>query len=109
QAAMWTAMFVFASPAGSAAYLTVSEIFPLEIRALAIALFYAAGTAIGGVIAPWFFGMLIDSGSRSQLLIGYLIAAALMLFAAIIELAFGVAAERQSLETIAPPLSALDT
>jgi MFS family permease len=98
-------MFAFASPAGSAAYLTVSEIFPLEIRALAIALFYSFGTAVGGIIAPWLFGRLIESGSRGELLFGYLIAAALMLIAAIVEIACGVAAENQSLEKLAAPLS----
>jgi MFS family permease len=105
QVGLWTVMFAFASPAGSAAYLTVSEIFPLEIRALAIALFYSSGTAVGGIIAPWLFGRLIESGSRGELLFGYLIAAALMLIAAIVEIVCGVAAENQSLEKLAPPLS----
>ena len=72
-------MFFFASPAASSAYLTVSEIFPLEMRALAIALFYSAGTAVGGIGAPWFFGRLIDTGSRGALFDGYLLAAGLML------------------------------
>jgi MFS family permease len=105
QTALWTLMFFFASPAASAAYLTVSEIFPLEIRALAIAIFFSAGTAVGGIVAPWFFGFLIDNGSRSALYFGYLIAAFLMLGAAWIELRFGIAAERASLESIAKPLS----
>ncbi len=105
QVGLWTVMFAFASPAGSAAYLTVSEIFPLEIRALAIALFYSFGTAVGGIIAPWLFGRLIESGSRGELLFGYLIAAALMLIAAIVEIICGVAAENQSLEKLAAPLS----
>ena len=105
QTALWTVMFFFASPAASSAYLTVSEIFPLEMRALAIAIFYSAGTAIGGIAAPWFFGRLIDSGSRVDLYYGYIVAAALMLFAAAIEAVYGVAAERKSLESIAPPLS----
>jgi MFS family permease len=100
-----TVMFFFASPAGSSAYLTVSEIFPLEMRALAIAIFYSAGTAVGGVVAPWLFGRLIDSGSRAALLGGYLIAALLMLAAAIVEIMLGVAAEQASLEKIAAPLS----
>jgi MFS family permease len=108
QTALWTVMFFFASPAASSAYLTVSEIFPLEMRALAIAIFYSAGTAIGGIAAPWFFGRLIDSGSRTALYYGYLVAAALMFFAAIIEVIYGVAAEQKSLESIAAPLSSAD-
>jgi MFS family permease len=106
QTTLWTIMFFFASAAASSAYLTVSEIFPLEIRAVAIAIFFSAGTAVGGIAAPWFFGRLIDSGSRAALYFGYLIAAALMIAAAIIELRFGIAAERKSLEEIARPLSA---
>lgn len=105
QTILWTLMFFFASPAGSSAYLTVSEIFPLEMRALAIAIFYSAGTAVGGVLAPWLFGRLIDSGSRLDLFGGYLIAAALMLGAAVTEIVLGLAAEQASLEKIAPPLS----
>jgi MFS family permease len=107
QTALWSVLFFFASSAASAAYLTVSEIFPLEIRALAIAIFYSAGTATGGIVAPWFFGFLIDTGSRTALYAGYLIAAVLMLCAAGVELRFGVAAERMSLEHIAKPLSAV--
>ncbi|HVN29024.1 MAG TPA: hypothetical protein VMT64_11085, partial [Candidatus Binataceae bacterium] len=94
------------SPAASSAYLTVSEIFPLEIRALAIAIFYSAGTAVGGIVAPWFFGRLIDTGSRDELWLGYVVAAVLMLTAAGVEIAFGVAAEGKGLEKIAEPLSA---
>jgi MFS family permease len=105
QTMLWTLMFFFASPAGSSAYLTVSEIFPLEMRALAIAIFYSAGTAVGGVAAPWLFGRLIDTGSRLDLFGGYLIAAALMLGAAVAEMTLGIAAEQASLEKIAPPLS----
>jgi len=105
QAILWSVMFFFASPAASSAYLTVSEIFPLEMRALAIAVFYSAGTAVGGVVAPWFFGRLIDSNSRIELFWGYLVAAALMLMAAVVEATLGVAAERTSLEKIAAPLS----
>jgi len=106
QVALWTMMFFFASPAASSAYLTVSEIFPLEIRALAIAIFYSAGTAVGGIVTPWLFGVLIDSGSRGALFCGYSIAATLMLVAAALESVLGVAAERVSLEAIASPLSA---
>lgn len=107
QAALWTVLFFFASPAASSAYLTVSEIFPLEMRALAIAIFYSAGTAAGGVAAPWFFGELIDSGSRVELYYGYLITAALMLAAALVEATIGVRAEGMSLEKVAEPLSAV--
>lgn len=106
QTFLWTAMFFFASPAASSAYLTVSEIFPLEMRALAIAIFYSLGTAVGGIAAPWFFGRLIDSGSRNALFYGYLVAAALMLAAALVEVFIGVAAEQTSLEKLAAPLSA---
>ncbi|HLW71337.1 MAG TPA: MFS transporter [Candidatus Binataceae bacterium] len=107
QTVLWSVIFFFASPAGCSAYLTVSEIFPLEMRALAIAIFFSAGTAVGGVVAPWLFGRLIDSGSRLELFGGYLIAAALMLAAAIFEILLGVAAEGTSLEKIAAPLSAV--
>jgi MFS family permease len=103
----WSIMFFFASPAASAAYLTVSEIFPLEMRALAIALFYSVGTAVGGIVAPWFFGHLIDTGSRGALMEGYIVAAALMIGAAIMEILFGIAAEGVSLEKIAEPLSSV--
>jgi MFS family permease len=108
QTILWSAMFFFASPAASSAYLTVSETFPLEMRALAIAVFYSVGTAVGGVAAPWFFGRLIDSKSRTELLYGYLVAAGLMLIAAATEATLGVAAEGASLEKIAAPLSAAD-
>jgi MFS family permease len=103
---LWTVIFFFASPAASSAYLTVGEIFPLETRGLAIAFFYALGTGIGGVGAPWLFGTLIGTGSRVNLLYGYLASAALMLAAAAIEAVYGVKAERQGLENLAPPLSA---
>jgi MFS family permease len=86
----------------------VSEIFPLEIRALAIAFFFAVGTAIGGIGAPWLFGALIDTGSRMSLFGGYLLGAALMLAAALIAFLFGVAAECKPLEAVATPLSAAD-
>lgn len=105
QTALWTVIFFFASAAASSAYLTVSEIFPLEIRALAIAFFYSLGTAAGGIVAPWLFGSLIGSGSREKIFYGYLAAALLMLAAAFIEIIWGVKAERTSLEQIASPLS----
>ena len=105
QTAMWGAIFFVASAAASSAYLTVSEVFPLELRAFAIAVFYAVGTAAGGVVAPWLFGALIGSGARFSVFIGYAFGAALMIIAAAIEARFGVDAERTSLEQIAPPLS----
>ena len=105
QTLLWTIIFFFASAAASAAYLTVSEIFPLEIRALAIAFFFSLGTAAGGIVAPWLFGVLIGSGSREKVFYGYLVAGALMLAAAAIELGIGVKAERSSLEELASPLS----
>jgi len=103
----WSGIFFFASAAASAAYLTVSESFPLEARALAIALFYSVGTALGGFIAPWLFGALIGSGDRSAVFEGYLLGAGLMVAAALTELAIGIKAERQSLESVARPLSAI--
>ena len=105
QTALWTLIFFVASPAASSAYLTVSEIFPLETRALAIAFFFSIGTGAGGIVAPWLFGELIGTGSAWSLFYGYLAAAVLMIAAAVIEIVFGVAAERQSLERIAEPLS----
>jgi MFS family permease len=101
-------IFFFASAAASAAYLTVSEAFPLEIRALAIALFYAVGTLLGGVVAPFLFGWLIESGDRRYIVWGYLFGAALMVAAAIVEMVIGIKAERRSLEDIAAPLSQLE-
>jgi MFS family permease len=105
QTAAWTVIFFFASAASSSAYLTASEIFPLETRALAIAVFYAAGTAIGGIIAPWLFGTLIGTGSRWYVFVGYVAAALLMLAAAAMESRWGIDAEGKSLEQIADPLS----
>src|SRR6516225_2140199 len=78
QTIAWMVIFFFASAAASSAYLTVSETFPLEIRALAIAFFYAFGTGIGGVAGPWLFGALIDTGSRVSVALGYLLGAVLM-------------------------------
>jgi MFS family permease len=103
----WSGIFFFASAAASAAYLTVSESFPLEARALAIAFFYSVGTALGGFVAPWLFGVLIGSGERSAVFDGYLFGAGLMIIAALTELAIGIKAERQSLESVARPLSAI--
>jgi MFS family permease len=105
QTAAWMLIFFFfASAAASAAYLTVSETFPLEIRALAIAFFYALGTGIGGVVGPLLFGALIDTDSRVSIFAGYLLGSALMIAAAFIQYRWGTAAERQSLEAVARPL-----
>jgi MFS family permease len=108
QTVAWMVIFFFASAAASSAYLTVSEIFPLEIRALAIAFFYAIGTGIGGMAGPWLFGVLIDTGSRWSVFGGYLLGAALMILAALIAARFCVPAERKSLEAVAPPLSVIN-
>lgn len=105
QSLSWTAIFFVASCASSAAYLTVSEVFPLEIRALAISIFYAAGTLIGGVGAPALFGRLIAAQSRQPLVYGYYGGAALMVIAAVAELVLGVKAEGQSLENVSAPLT----
>jgi len=106
QTLAWMIVFFFASAAASAAYLTVSETFPIEIRALTIAICYAIGTALGGVAAPIVFGKLIESGSRQSIFGGYVFAAILMLVAAIVAARFAVAAERKPLEQVATPLSA---
>jgi len=104
QALCWSAVFFLASAAASSAYLTASEVFPLEMRALAISVFYAVGTGTGGFIAPVLFGMLIETGSRTAVAIGYGIGAALVIVAGSLALRFGVDAERRALEDIAPPL-----
>jgi MFS family permease len=101
----WTVIFFFASAAASAAYLTVSETFPLEIRALAIAFFYAIGTGIGGISGPVLFGALIGTGSRASVFAGYLLGAALMIGAAVVAARYAVAAERRPLESVARPLA----
>jgi len=105
QTLAWSIIFFIASAAASSAYLTVSEIFPLEIRAFAIAIFYAIGTLTGGVFAPLLFAWIIGTGSSTALFAGYLMAAALMIVGAIVEIWIGVPAERQSLENVAAPLS----
>jgi len=107
QTAAWTGIFFVASAAASAAYLTVGESFPLEIRAIAIALFYAFGTGVGGIAGPTVFGVLIDTGSRVSILWGYALGGALMLFAAGVAAKLGIAAERRPLEEVAAPLSAV--
>ena len=104
----WMIIFFFASAAASSAYLTVSEIFPLEIRALAIAFFYAVGTGVGGVVAPWLLGTLIDTGSRVSVAAGYYLGAALMIAAASVEWRWGIAAELRPLEEVCRPLTFID-
>ncbi len=107
QTAAWTAIFFVASAAASSAYLTIGESFPLEMRAIAIALFYAFGTGVGGVAGPALFGALIDTGSRMSILWGYLLGGGLMLGAAVVAAFLAVPAERRALEDIAPPLSSV--
>ncbi|MFH1343724.1 MAG: MFS transporter [Pseudomonadota bacterium] len=108
QTIAWMVIFFFASPAASAAYLTVSETFPLEVRALAIALFYAIGTGVGGVAGPMLFGALIDTGSRDSVFAGYLLGSGLMIAAAVIGWRYGIAAERRPLESVARPLAFME-
>jgi MFS family permease len=108
QTIAWVIIFFFASAGASAGYLTVSEIFPMETRALAIAFFYAIGTAVGGISGPVLFGALIASGKRGDLTIGYLIGAVLMIAAGLVEVWLGVNAEQKPLEEIATPLTAED-
>jgi MFS family permease len=108
QTICWMTIFFFASAAASSAYLTVSETFPLEIRALAIAFFYAVGTGIGGIIGPSLFGMLIDTGSRVSVFGGYLLGSLLMVLGGLVAWRWGVAAERKPLEMVARPLTFID-
>ncbi len=105
QTVCWSIVFFFASAAASSAYLTVSEVFPLEMRALSISIFYAVGTGMGGFIAPALFGVLIETQSRGAVFTGYAIGATLVLVAAVIALRYGIDAERKSLEDVATPLS----
>jgi MFS family permease len=102
----WCVIFFFASAGASSAYLTVSEIFPLEIRAMAIALVFGIGTLAGGALAPALFGALIATKSPERVFEGYLLGAAAMLVAAVVQLLYGVEAARQKLEDVAAPLSA---
>ncbi|MCY1222222.1 H+ symporter family [compost metagenome] len=108
QALCWSAVFFLASAAASSAYLTASEVFPLEMRALAISVFYAVGTGTGGFIAPVLLGALIESGSREAVAAGYGFGAVLVIVAGLLALRFGIDAERRPLEHIAPPLAADD-
>jgi hypothetical protein len=105
---LWCVVFFFASAAASAAYLTVSEVFPLEIRAMAIAFFYAIGTGIGGILGPALFGKLIVSKSYTEVMIGFLIGAAWLLVAAAVAWFLAVDAEGKSLEDVAEPLSSVE-
>ena len=106
--AVLAATFFLASTGASAAYLTVSEIFPMETRALAIAFFYAVGTAIGGITGPLLFGELINSGQRGQVVWSFLIGAVVMAIAGLVEIWLGVAAEQRPLEELALPLTVAD-
>jgi MFS family permease len=108
QTAAWTVIFFVASAAASSAYLTVGESFPLEVRAVAISIFYAFGTAMGGIAGPALFGALIQTQSRAEIMWGYLLGGGLMLAAAGVEATLGVAAERRPLEEVARPLSSAD-
>ncbi len=105
QTLLWVAIFFFASSAACGAYLTASEVFPLETRAMAIAVFYAVGTAAGGMVAPWVFGALIGTGEAWSVSAGYMVAAVLMGAGALAEALMGVDCEGRSLEDIAPVLS----
>jgi MFS family permease len=107
QTAAWTGIFFVASAAASSAYLTVGESFPLEVRAVAIALFYAFGTGLGGVAGPLLFGALIDTGSRLSIFWGYLLGGGLMVLAGVVAWFLATNAERRALEDVAPPLSAV--
>jgi len=107
QTLAWTVIFFIASAAASSAYLTIGEIFPLEIRAVAIALFYALGTGVGGVAGPAMFGALSDTHSRVAIFTGYVFGGCLMVAGAAVAIVLGVKAERAALEDVAPPLSAI--
>jgi MFS family permease len=108
QTLAWCVFFFFASAGASAAYLTVSEIFPMETRAMAISFFYAVGTAIGGISGPLLFGKLIESGERSQVMLGFLLGGALMIIGGIVQAVLGVEAAGRQLEDVAKPLTAED-
>ena len=105
QTIAWCVIFFFASAGASAAYLTVSEIFPMETRAMAIAFFYAIGTIVGGFGGPLLFGFLIQGGKPGQIVIGYLVGAAVMIIGGVIQALMGVESAQRDLEDVAPPLS----
>src|SRR6202008_2958032 len=102
------AIFFFASAGASAAYLTASEVFPMETRALAIAFFYAIGTAAGGITGPLLFSSLVSTGKVSDTVVAFAIGASLMVLAGLVEVFLGVKAERKGLEEIASPLTATE-
>jgi MFS family permease len=104
----WSVIFFFASAGASAAYLTVSEIFPMETRAMAIAFFYAVATGIGGIIGPALYGHNIATGNRTTVFYGYLLGAGLMILGGLTEVVIGVNAEQRGLEDVATPLTAED-
>jgi MFS family permease len=104
----WCVVLFFASTGASSAYLTVSEVFPIETRAMAIAFFYAIGTAVGGITGPQVFSRMVESGETSKVAIAFSIGAVLMIVAGIVAVFFAVKAERESLENIAKPLTAED-
>jgi len=105
QTLAWSVVFFFASAAASSAYLTAGESFPLEVRARAIAWFYAIGTGLGGIAGPLVFGNLIAAGARSDVFVGYALGGALMLAAAVVAFFLAVDAEGRSLEAVAAPLA----
>ena len=102
----WSVIFFFASAGASSAYLTVSEMFPMEMRAMAIAFFYAVATGVGGIIGPALYGHNIATGNRTTVFYGYLLGAALMILGGLSEVWLGVNAEQRQLEDIAEPLTA---
>jgi len=106
--ACWVVLFFFASAGASSAYLTASEVFPMEIRANAIAYIYAFGTLVGGALAPYIFGLLIQTHTARNVFFGYLVGSFLMVLGGLTELFFGVDSERKSLEQVAAPLTALE-
>ena len=105
----WCVVLFFASAGASSAYLTVSEIVPMETRALAIAFFFAVGTGVGGITGPLLFAKLVGTGEVGDTVLAFVIGAIVMIVAGLFELFLGVRAERQSLEKLATPLSAAET
>ena len=109
QTIVWVVIFFFASAGASSAYLTVSETWPIEIRAEAIAVFFAIAQ-IFGAIGPFFFGYLIGDGSnRGGLVLGYVIGGLIMVIGGVVEIVFGINAEGKSLEDITKPITSVDT
>ena len=109
QTLAWSAVLFLASAAASSAYLTASELFPLEMRALAISIFFAVGAGMGGFAAPALFGALIETGSRANVFVGHVVGAVRVMAAAAIAWRYGIDAERRSPEDIAPPLGRQQT